>query len=277
MGKVLQAAFFLRVPLGFLGRVPANIIALAAFFILGFGHPGFWLLGIAGEAAYLLSLTSSPRFRRLVEGMELAETESAAQAKRQNLVCQLDPDSQKRMAYLEKRCGRVLELYEGQGAESYVIDPSREALQRMTWMYLKLLLAHQYLKSEESVTTQEKLTRDVAALQNELQSDKLPPTLRESKAGTLRILQKRLDNLQRREQSLQEIDSDLQRIDAQVELAVDEAAMKGQPKAVSASVDLVSQLLDVGSFSDAETPTVQELEESFRSPPAAPPAPVPQK
>jgi hypothetical protein len=40
---------------------------------------------------------------------------------------------------------------------------------------------------------------------------------------------------------------------------------------VSAGIDLVSQLLDVGSFSEAETPTIQELEETFRSPPASEP------
>jgi hypothetical protein len=277
MGKFLKAAFFLRYPLAGLGQVPLNLLGLAAFGILGIAHPGFWLLGAAAEVAYLAGLTSSARFRRYVTAMEFAAQSSDAEAKRRVLIGQLPADSQQRLAALQKRSARVLELYEGQGVEGYVVDASKEALHRLQWTYLKLLLAKNYLKSDESLSIQQKLTKDVAALQKDLESTGLSENLRESKTATLQILRKRLDNLQRREQSLQEIEADLQRIEAQVELAVDDAAMKGKPQAVSASIDLVSQMLDSGAYSEAESPTIQELEDAYRAPPAAGKDTVPER
>jgi hypothetical protein len=69
-------------------------------------------------------------------------------------------------------------------------------------------------------------------------------TLRDSKKATLAILNQRLRNLQRRNESLAEIDSDLTRIEQQIDLAVEDASLKGRPAAISANIDLVSHLLD---------------------------------
>jgi len=76
-------------------------------------------------------------------------------------------------------------------------------------------------------------------------------SLRESKEATLRILEQRLANLERREQTLAEIDSDLTRIEAQVDLALENAGMRGKSEAISANIDLVSQLLDDSIYGDA--------------------------
>jgi hypothetical protein len=122
----------------------------------------------------------------------------------------------------------------------------------LTWLYLRLLTGQQYLLSPESQTTEHKLRQQTATIERELQSDKLGPSLRESKAATLRIFAKRLDNLQRREQVLQEIDSDLTRIEAQVDLAVENASMSGESEAVSSNITLVSHMLDPALFGDSQ-------------------------
>lgn len=72
MFRYLSAAFFVRPHIPGLGRMPVNVLAVASLGILGFGNPGFWLLGLGLEAAFLTALATHPRFQRLVR----AESES---------------------------------------------------------------------------------------------------------------------------------------------------------------------------------------------------------
>ena len=51
MWRYLKAAFLVGVPVPALGRVPLNALAAAGFLILGFGHPGFWFLGLAAATS----------------------------------------------------------------------------------------------------------------------------------------------------------------------------------------------------------------------------------
>jgi len=42
--RYFKAAFWAAPEVAGLGRVPVNVLTLAGFGILGFGHAGFWLL-----------------------------------------------------------------------------------------------------------------------------------------------------------------------------------------------------------------------------------------
>ena len=63
MWRYVKEAFFVRVPVPALGDLPVNVMAVAAFGILGLANPGFWLLGVAVEAGVLSSLAFNRRFR----------------------------------------------------------------------------------------------------------------------------------------------------------------------------------------------------------------------
>ncbi len=49
--RYLMAAFHRRTRIPFLGDLPVNKLAIAAFAVLGLANPGFWFLGAAGRAA----------------------------------------------------------------------------------------------------------------------------------------------------------------------------------------------------------------------------------
>ena len=65
MWRYLKAAFLVGVEVPALGRLPVNALAAAGFFILGFGHPGFWFLGLAAEAAIVPTLAFNKRFQNV--------------------------------------------------------------------------------------------------------------------------------------------------------------------------------------------------------------------
>ena len=262
MWRYLKAAFLVGVPVTGLGRLPVNALAAAGFLILGFGHPAFWFLGLAAEAAIIPSLAFNRRFQKVVDAEDKEVVTGDAQSKRSSLVRLLPQDYQSRLANLERRCAKVLEVYRNAQAEDFVIDTNRDALENLKWVYLKLLIARYHLLTAGTEDTPESLEKKIASLQGELQNGKESAALRQSKASTLDILKRRLANIQRREESLQEVESDLVRVESQVDLVLDNAAMQGKPQTISTDIELASDLVSGGMFGDAES-AVADLDRDF--------------
>lgn len=262
MWRYLKAAFFVGVELPALGRVPLNALAAAGFLILGFGHPGFWFLGLAAEAAIVPTLAFNKRFQNVVDAEDRQLSSGDSQSKRHSLVKLLPGDYQSRLAVLVLRCDKVLEVYRNAQAEEFLIDTNREALENLKWVYLKLLIARYHLLTAGTEDTPESLEKKISSLEGELQNNRESPALRQSKAATLDILKRRLASIQRREQTLEEVESDLTRVESQVDLILDNAAVQGKPQTISTDLELASDLVSGGIFGDAES-TVADLDRDY--------------
>lgn len=262
MWRYLKAAFLVAADVPGLGHVPVNALASAAFLILGFGHPGFWLLGLATEAAVLPALAFNKRFQNYVEATERQITSGDSQEKRTALIQTLPPEDRKRIEGLERKCAKVLDVYRNAQAEEFLIEANREALDNLKWVYTKLLIARFHLLTAGTDDTAESLQHKILAIENDLQDSQESPALRQSKAATLDILKRRLGNIQRREQSLEEVESDLTRVESQVDLILDNAAMQGKPQTISLDLQLASDLVSGGLFGEAES-AVADLDRDY--------------
>ena len=265
MWRYLKAAFFVGVRVPALGHLPLNALAAAGFLILGFGHPGFWFLGLAAEAAIVPSLAFNKRFQKIVDAEDKELSSGDSQTKRYSLVKLLPGDYQLRLAQLEARCDKVLEVYRNAQAEDFLIDTNRDALENLKWVYLKLLIARYHLLTAGTEDTPESLEKKIKSLEGELQNGRESPALRQSKAATLDILKRRLANVQRRGQSLEEVESDLTRVESQVDLILDNAAMQGKPQTITTDLELASDLVGGGIFGDAES-AVADLDRDYAKP-----------
>jgi len=263
--RYLKAAFLVGVDVPALGRLPLNALAAAGFFILGFGHPGFWFLGAAAESLIVPALAFNKRFQTVVDASERQISSDDSQAKRNSLVQLLPADYKRRLADLERKCEKVLEVYRNAQADEYIIDTNCEALENLKWVYLKLLIARYHLLTAGTEDTPEALAKKVESLQAELANGRDTPALRQSKAATLDILRRRLANVQRREQSVEEVESDLTRVESQVDLILDNAAMQGKPQTISTDIELASDLVSGGMFGDAES-AVADLDRNYSKP-----------
>jgi len=261
--RYLKAAFLVGAEVPALGRLPVNALLTAGFFILGFGHPGFWFLGLATEAVVLPALAFNKRFQNVVDASENQLSSGDSQARRDSLIQLLPADYKRRLANLESKCEKVLEIYRNGQAEDYVVDTNREALDNLKWVYLKLLIARYHLLTAGTDDTPDILAKKIDALQSDLDRSADAPTLRQSKAATLDILKRRLASVQRRQQSLEEVESDLTRVESQVDLILDNAAVQGKPQTISTDLDLASDLVSGGMFGDAES-TVADLDRDYR-------------
>ncbi len=241
MLRYLKAAFLVGVDVPALGRVPANILGLSAFAIFGFVQPAFWLLGIGLETIFLFALASNPRFQKVVDAQALQLSEGDAEAKRVALIRSLPADVQKRIAGLTRQCDKVLDVYHNLQAEDFVVGTNPEALRRLEWLYVRLLVGRYHLAATNDGTEQD-LTKKIADLEADLKDGEESEALRESKTATLNILKKRLANLRRKDLTLQEIDSDLTRIENQVDLILENATIQGKPQTISTDIELASDL-----------------------------------
>lgn len=245
-----------------LGRLPVNVLAAVGFLILGFGHPGFWLLGLAAEAAILPTLAFNKRFQNYVEAEDRQLTSGDSQAKRNTLVQSLPPDYRKRIADLDRRCGKIVEVYQNAQTEEFLIETNRDALDNLKWVYTKLLIARYHLLTAGTDDSAQSLQKKIDSLEKDLSSSDETPALRQSKSATVDILKRRLANIQRREQSLEEVESDLTRVESQVDLILDNAAMQGKPQTISSDLQLTSDLVGGGLFGESES-AIADLDRDY--------------
>lgn len=262
MWRYLTAAFWAQPDLPGLGRLPLNLLAVIGVGVLGLANPGFWLLGLGAEVAFLFALATNQRFQKTVDAQDLSLTTTDAEQKRQALIQQLTPDARQRLTANEAKSKRILEVQRESQFSDFVLDSTREALGRITWVYLKLLIARHRLLEQARLDTPGELETRVAGLECDLASPGLSEAMRASKNATLEITRKRLATLQRRQQSLAEIDSDLIRTEAQMDLALENAAIQDQPTAIGSDLTLASHLLDGGLYGD-DAAMVMDLDQTF--------------
>ena len=252
MWKYLKAALLVSVPVPRLGRLPVNLLVAAGFGILGLGEPAFWLLGLGIEATVVFSLAFNPRFQKYVQGQELQVSEQDVEAQRRALINLLDPDAKRKLSALIDRCNQVLQVYSGTQADEYMVSANRDALSKLQWLYLKLLVAQHYL-SAAGKNDGDTLRQKISQLEADIQEPDASESLLQSKRATLGILKQRLNNFQNRARIMEEIDSDLTRIEAQVDLVLENATIQGKPQTISTEIELASDLVSGTLFGESES------------------------
>ncbi|HRK31490.1 MAG TPA: hypothetical protein PLD59_10465 [Tepidisphaeraceae bacterium] len=265
MLRYIKRAFFATIPLPILGRVPVNLIFVTLVFAAGFNREWrpIWLFGAWIEMAFLWILANNTRFQKAVDAEALARLQTDPLAQRQHLTSQLLPPARKRMDQLSANCASALDIARRSGIEEYVLQSQRDGLDRLSWLYLKLLLARQMLDTRDADTTGSQLRRQLTQLENDLASPTVAESIRESKRETMRILNRRLELLQHRGQSLAEIDADLARIEAQASLAVDNASLGPQSEHSTSTISLTSAMLENDLFGASQA-TVDSLDQRYQ-------------
>lgn len=147
MLEYLKKAFWAGPTVSGLGRLPLNALAVLGFSILGVGHPAFWLLGAGLEAAYLAAVASHPRFQRLIDAQRRSEGAAQAEEGRDELIRKLDSPARKRLALVEEKRERILQLTREAGVGKAELASQQEALDGILSTYLKHLAGGQDLEA----------------------------------------------------------------------------------------------------------------------------------
>lgn len=263
MWKYIKAAFFFSPQIPGLGAVPVNVLGIIGFVALGFGHPGFWLLGLGLETAYLYATATNDRFQHAVRARESTAMEEDDELVRSRLIRKLPRHAKRRLEILEERCLKVLHAHRMEDGDTDVVDANRYALKKLAWTYLKLLVASHELQNPHTSAGEAELVRDIRTLESEIVNERLSVAARDSKVATLEILKKRLRNIERRERYIEEIESNLRRIEAEVDLALENATLKESPDVISTDLDVASYLLTDVFVDEEEEASIARVDRSM--------------
>jgi len=242
----IKAAFNAR-PIGMF--VPPNWIGLAGVGLasLAFG-PGVLLIGAGLEVAYLLGLSTSKRFQRLIDGSAKLQDRKDWQKKLNDIVAQLDPDDRERYFNLQRRCYTIIEQ-QRQNGDTPELETQGEGLGKLLWIYLRLLRTRQSILRiiRESLDLErgkgEPIDKRFKRLSGEVQNPGLADELRKSLGGQLEILQQRMEKRKETRDKLAFLDAELTRIEEQVELLREQAVVSTTPSAVSERIDSIAATL----------------------------------
>ncbi len=242
----VRAAFSAR-PIGMF--VPPNWVGLAAFGMLGFLNPGFWIMGFGVELAYLAVLANNERFQRTVAASQQWATKKQWQNRIEELVRQLGDENQQRYRALEVRCRSILDQQQRIAVLPSGLEAQGEGLSRLLWLYLRLLLTRQaidrvLLESVGAGEDRERLEERILRLERQLGEKNLGEELRRSLAGQIDILKQRLQKRSEARDKLEFLEAELIRLQEQVELIREQAILSTDPQMVSTRIDQITATLD---------------------------------
>ena len=265
----LTAAFNAR-PLGMF--VAPNWIGLGAFGLLGLVNPGFWVLGAGLELGYLLMLATNPRFQRLIAAQPLNESSREWNQRIQSLLARLDNADRSLYNTLAERCRSIIDLQVQSGAgDPEGLEAQADSLGRLTWMYLRLLVARSTIKQViggAGSNGAADLQRKIASLERQQKAHEVSDEVRRSLAGQLEILNQRVRQRGDAEQQLAYIEAELERIAQQVELIREQAALSTDPELLSRRIDEIAGTLgSTGQWIREQQKVFGAMEDLLSEPP----------
>jgi len=258
--RYLWHAFFARPDIPLL-RLPWNAFGVVIAGVAGLFDPNIWLAAGAGEVIYLFTMASNAGFQEWVKNrrVPVIPSDDTADA-RSRLLSRVGGAARQRYVKLEEKRAKLDALYRDPSNDDLFTESNRQALRKLTWLYLNLLVAERNIVVAPQSDERE-LQKQIQAYEGEL-ARAPSPAARASHEATLRLLRERLDNVQHKEISLAEIDADLARIETQFDVALEEATLRGRPTAISANVELTSRLLsnieESSSSTTSSSPRVTE-------------------
>ncbi len=225
------------------------------------GHPDVALpLVAAGEIAYLAGLTSLPRFQAAIDARARAEEkgslasnrESAgsSQGTRQRLLDvlgSLEPERRNRFLRLRARCVEMQriasavrgETHDASGASQELRAP---ALDRLLWVFLRLLLSQQAIERFLRATDGDAIAKSLTALQAKQRDaeQKGDERMLRSIVDAIATAELRKDNHEKARGNAEFISLELDRIEQKIQALTEMAIGHQNPDELSVQVDAVA-------------------------------------
>lgn len=233
-------------------------------------------LVLAGEMTYLAALSANTKFRKAIDAqhhkaLNTASATARAKTRVEDVLGTLSTRRRERFTSLRNRCLEMSRLAAGVRGDAHPSSTLHtESLERMLWVFLRLLASEKALERFLETTDAVSMRKRVAELEKR--------TAKAKKEGNEKILralidsmataQLRVDNLQKAEDNAEFVEIELDRIEDQIQALVemgvgheDPDFLSGQVDSVTASISHTEEAMRDLSF----LPGVDELEESTPS------------
>jgi len=204
-------------------------------------------LVVAAEATYLGAMVANPKFRKAIEAehhksLHAAEAPARAASRLSDALQRLDTTRNRRFTQLRNRCLEMGRLAAGVRGDTRSETLHTESLDRMLWVFLKLLASQQALERFLETTDATSMRDRVAELETRIAAakddgnDKILRALIDSVATA----QLRVDNLQKAEENSDFVQIELDRIEDKIKVLIEMAVGHEDPDFISSQVDSVA-------------------------------------
>jgi len=234
------------------------------------GQPEIGLpLVVAAEVAWLGFVGTHPRFQQYVDVTENETNRSkdaaATDQRMRQMFAALPRGLQNRFSELLKQCHELRSISQGYHAANSVAEDGTVAelrmngLDKLLWLYLKLLYTEYSLNRFFEATNLEQLQRDLKQVQERLkheqqrsdssQRDRIIATLQDN----LQTGEQRLSNFGQARDSYELVRAEQQRLETRIRSLAEMSISQGDPGTISTQVDTVA-----GSVAETEK-TLEDL------------------
>jgi len=247
LGKYLKSAF----------TNPWNLLAFVG--ALGFavlsGAPAVFIpLVLAGEIGYVSLLGGNTRYQKYVEAQDakatrVLESESATD-RRNRIISALPEHLVERFEALRSRCLEIrriamnLKSPDAAISEDALDELQLEGLDRLLWIYLRLLHAYQSIECFLATTTEQTIVHDIERLEARLasQSQATPKRQKiiETLEDNLQTCRDRLANRKKVQNSYELMELEIDRLENKIQTLSEMAINRQEHDYIVSQVDLVA-------------------------------------
>jgi hypothetical protein len=227
------------------------------------------------EGAYLASIVSFPRFRKAIDA-SLHQSDSFGpekpppQVSAARMIAALSPEARSRFSAIRTRCLDMHRLahgargHAGSGPDGEMRSP---ALDRLLWVFLRLLVTRGALRQFLDATDEAELQRSAQSLRTRLEAAPADERIRRSLADSLGVAELRLDNYAKAKSNADFVEVELERIEAKIQALTEMAINRQDPDFLSSQVDAAAESMQFTESTISDLQYLTGMSEELDEPP----------
>jgi DNA-binding FrmR family transcriptional regulator len=254
--------------------------ASAAALLSGHGDILLPLVG-AVELTYLAGLTSLPRFQAAIDAKVVQENNpnllpgqpSPDQTRRKlaDVLSHLNHHARARFQELHRRCQEMRRIADGVtgGAPSGGPDLRAPALDRLLWVFLRLLFSHQALQRFLQTTSEDAINRQLTDLEAKRKAaeGRADERILKSLIDSITTAEIRLENYRKAQSNAEFVTVELDRIEGKIQALTEMAVSSQDPDYISNQVDAVADGMAQTEETIKELQLITGMSDEMEGPP----------
>jgi hypothetical protein len=264
--------------------LPWNVLALVGGLGVAILSPwpdAMLPLVMAAEMAFLGGLISRPRFRSAVDAEEHARRNREGSSTQlpgsalNDLLSNLPNESRMRFHKLRLRCLEMQKLSAGARGRNPLSadagdDMRRGSLDRLLWVFLRLLVSQDSLRRFLRSTSEAELSEKSASLHQQLTNarDAADERLVVSLTDSVALAELRLDNYRKADKNAQFVLVELDRIESKIQTLTEMMVNRQDPDLLASQVDAAADSMRATETAIQELQQITGMADQLTEPPA---------
>ncbi|MBZ5634804.1 MAG: hypothetical protein LAO55_16910 [Acidobacteriia bacterium] len=235
-------------------------------------------LVLAAEALYLGGLVSTPKFRDAIDAQVYKEAQqprvsqgsSAGSESLVGIVSTLAPEARRRFETLRSRCLEMRSIARSVGGQSSspAEDLSTPALDRLLWVFLRLLASQQALDRFLRSTSDSDIGARIDEAKKKLESAQNDERFKRSLQDSVAAQELRLQNYKKAGDNAVFVRLELDRIEAKIQALAEASVNRQDPDALSSQIEGVTESVQSTETAMRELQQITGIVDQMQAPPA---------